>query len=509
MRKISPIPVATAGAALLILAGTVAFATPQQAAVPANPTQQQALDGLEAARLYIQQHPDVAPTTVPPTTTTAPPTTTAASTVPANFTATAGDQKIVLKWAKPLGGTPTGYIYGRNGVDNTGYGPYTSPVQPATTLTMTLDKLINGSTYAVFVEAVYPTGNQRVTLNATPVVPAPTTTTQPPVTTTTAPPATTTAVPTTTTTGPASDRPSGLPWSSGVWASGNATQNQRFVTNVRGGLPLDNILVYTYRNSMAAQNNPSSWWAILPTNFNQATQDLVLGLTTWTSDGAFMTAAQAQGIGTSLCGLDSTPIVRLDWEMNLADGAGDNGAALTASNYTAWVARFRAVATGLKATCPATRIDFNPNHGADQTSGCNSGTYAAPNNCSRRAFQALKDVVDIFGIDRYDAWPPVTASGSGWSAHLTPFNELDESRTYALANGKKWSLPEWGVWITGGHGGGDDPEYIKRYIAYLAAHANDVAYETYFNYPDTWIISDLIDNNPNSRAQYRASVLAQ
>jgi hypothetical protein len=277
---------------------------------------------------------------------------------------------------------------------------------------------------------------------------------------------------------------------------------------VRGGRTIDNFPYHTWRDSIGSQNRPAEWRTILPANFDQTKQNLVLAMTTWMGDGSFMTAAQAQAFGTSACSVDTTPIIRLDWEMNLQDGAGQNGAVLTASNYTAWVARFRAVATGIKSTCPGARIDFNPNHGTDQTTGCNSGTYAAPNNCSRRAFQALKDVVDIFGIDRYDAWPAVTASNSGWTSHLNGYNELDESRLYALANGKKWSVPEWGLW-TGGPGGNDDPKYITNYIGYFAAHAGDMAYEDYFNEPDPYINSDLINSNPNSRAAYRTTILAQ
>lgn len=397
MKKISPWSAAVAVAAVLgIAAGSIAVASSE------TPTQQEALDGLETARRYIEQHPDV---------------------------------------------------------------------------------------------------------------PLPTETTTPPAATTTKPPATTTAVPTTIppttvppTTSPASGNPSGLAWSSGVWANEDRTATQRFINEVRGGRAGDNFLVYTWRNTQASQNSAQMYRDHLPANFNPATQDLVLGLTTWTADGAYTTSAQAQALGTSICSVDSNAIVRLDWEMNLPDGAGANGAVLTASNYTAWVARFRAVSTGLKATCPGIRIDFNPNHGADQTSGCN--TSPASTQCTRRAFQAVKDLVTFFGIDSYDSWPPVTASGSGWNTHLTQFNGLDESRAYALANGKKWSVPEWGLW-TGSNGGNDDPEYIRRYIAYFAAHAADMGYETYFNEPASYINSDLINSNPNSRAAYRSSLLAQ
>jgi len=493
-----------------------------------NPTRAEALAGVTAAKTYVQQHPGDTgeaealagadslnsyinghidptppPTTVPPTT-TAP----AASPLPANVTAVPAANKITLSWSAPTGYSPTGYIYGRSGTDNTGTGPWTSTAQSSALRSVVLDKLIDGQTYTVFVEAVYASGNQRVSRTVVAGVPA---TTAPP--TTTVPPTvipTTTAAPTTappTTTPPVTgNRPSGLAWSSGVWSNGDRTMVSRFKTEVRGGRGLDNLLVYTWRNNFANQNLPSQWKAELPADFNPATQDLVLGVTTWMADGTYLTNAQAKTLGTSVCGVDSNAIVRLDWEMNLDDGAGDNGAELTSSNFSAWTARFNTVALGLKSTCPGIRIDYNPNHGADQTPGCNTSPVST--QCSRRAFQAVKANVDIFGIDRYDSYNPVTASGSGWSSHLSGFNELDESRTYALANGKKWSVPEWGLW-TGGPGGNDDPEYIKRYIAYFVAHSGDMAYETYFNEPNPYIISDLVDHNPNSRAQYKASILAQ
>lgn len=508
MRKISPWSAVAAVVASLALVGGASFALSPAASVVTNPTQQEALDANQTVHNYILAHPDVTASPTPSATATATPTVTptADGTLPSNFSATAGDQNIVLAWATPLSGTPTGYIYGRNGVDNTGYGAYTSGVLPTTTHTVTLDKLLNGTAYTVFVQAVYASGNKQVSATVTPhatVTPSATAT----------PTASATATPTATPTTPPGGNPSGMAWSSGVWTDQDPAAAANFVSAVRGGRALDNILVYTTRSSIATENAPLAWKAALPADFNGVSQDIVLGLTTWTADGAFMTQAQGQTIGASLCSVDATrPIVRLDWEMNLNDGAGSNGAALTSANYTAWVARFNAVATGLKAGCPGLRVDFNPNQGADQTSGCNSGTYAQPNNCSRRAFQAVKANVDIFGVDTYDSWPPVTASGSGWNSHLTAFNRLDESRTYALANGKKWSVPEWGVACNGsgcqwqGNAGGDDPEYVKRYIAYFKAHAADVAYETYFDDPNSYIVSDLINNNPSSRAQYAASM---
>jgi hypothetical protein len=508
MKKISPWTAVAALTASVCLVGTVAFASdPVGSDVIDNPTLQEALDANSTVRNYIEAHPDnPVPTPTPTTTTPTPPvtpTTTPAAdpTLPSDFKATAGDQKIVLSWAKPTLGTPTGYIYGRGGVDAGGYGAYTSDVLPTSTTTVTLDKLVNGTAYPVFVEAVYSSGNKRISATATPKAAA------------TPTPTTTTPTPTTTVTPAPGNRPSGLRWSSGVWNDQTPSETAAFVS--ARGRDVDNVLIYTSRQNQAAQNNPTAWKAGLPANFNGVRHDLVLAVTTWTADGAFMTQAQAQAIASGMCAVDGTrPIARVDWEMNLQDGAGVNGAVLTASNYSAWVARFRTVATALQAAPCDIQVDFNPNYGVDQTSGCNSGTYAWPNNCSRRAFQALKDVVDIFGIDTYDSYPPVTASGSGWNARLTGNNHMEESRKYALANGKKWSVPEWGVACNGsgcqwqGNAGGDDPEYIKRMVAYFAQYASDMAYETYFNEDASYIRSALAQN-PNSQAEYRRSLLAQ
>jgi hypothetical protein len=322
-------------------------------------------------------------------------------------------------------------------------------------------------------------------------------------TTTTPPP--TTAPPTST---PPSTRVSGLAWSSGVWADNNAGNTNNFVTTARGGVNADNFLVYTDRHSFNSQNNPTDWRARLPagTAFNPAKQDLVLALTTWTADNQYMTGAQGQTIGTSLCMVDTTPIVRIDWEMNLPDtGGGQNGAQLTSSNLSSWTARFNAVAAGIKHNCPGARIDFNPNHGPDQTDGCNGST-----NCTRQAFQAVKANVDIYGVDTYDTYPPVKADNSGWGMRLNNPNELDDARKYAIANGKTFSVPEWGVWCVcnpdPSQKGGDDPKYIEDMVNYFHQYAANMAYETYFNETAPYIVSDLVASNPNSRAKYKSLI---
>jgi hypothetical protein len=434
---------------------------------------------------------------------------------PTAFTAVRSSDclSVTLTWGDPTGGAPANYDYQRDGVDNTGFGAYVSDPLPATTHTAVLDKLVPANPYNVAVNALDATGT--VTGTASAAVPACTTSTSTATASPTAsvtPTATATATATATSTATAGGRPSGLPWSSGVWADQDPSQTAAFVSGPRGGANVDNILVYATRDSVAAENNPTEWRQGLPSGFNPVTQDLVLALTTWTGDGAFMTQAQGAQIGTALCSVDpSSPIVRLDWEMNLQDGAGSNGAELTSSNRTAWQTRFIAVATGIKSTCAGALIDFNPNHGGDQTPGC-SGT-----TCTRAAFQAVKSVVNIYGIDSYDSFPPVKADNSGWNNRLTGSNEMQDALNYAVANGKKFSVPEWGLFCSGTSGcainngtdgGNDDPNYAHQMIGFFKANAANIAYETYFNETATYINDDLISHNPNTRTQYRSDLLA-
>lgn len=480
---------------------------------PANPTQAEALAGLGDAQTYIRNHPDVTatptasatPSSSPSSTPSASATTPAAGTVALTVVpSTSGSSgQAVASWSIAAAGRTVDHLQvGRDGTDTTGAGPWNTGSQPATVTTWTFDKLTPGGTYTIAIDVTFTDGSVAHDAKLTTIPAAGST-----------PSATASATASSSpTTSPAGGLVSGMSWSSGVWNDQDASQTAAFTSGPRAGAPVDNVLVYTSRANQAAQNNAAAWRAALPSGFNGVGQDLVLAVTSVTSDGASMTAAQAQAIGTALCSVDGTaPIVRLDWEMNLADG-GNNGADLNASNYAAWVARFGTVADGIHSTCASARFDFNPNHGTDQGAGCNSGTYAWPNNCSRRAFQALKTKVAFFGIDTYDSYPPVTASGSGWNTRLTGNNEMTEAYNYAQTNGKLFSVPEWGVacnvsgcqWA--GNAGGDDPEYVNRMMDFYGSHTAGMGYETYFNEPATYIVTDLIAHNPNSRAAYAAKV---
>ena len=67
------------------------------------------------------------------------------------------------------------------------------------------------------------------------------------------------------------------------------------------------------------------------------------------------------------------------------------------------------------------------------------------------------------------------------------------------------ALCEWGIaFLSDGAGLGDDPLYINNMAAFMKNPANDVAYESYFNYDGT---SDSIltsGRTPNSLAAFKA-----
>ena len=55
-------------------------------------------------------------------------------------------------------------------------------------------------------------------------------------------------------------------------------------------------------------------------------------------------------------------------------------------------------------------------------------------------------------------------------------------RDFAAAHGKKLTYPEWGVIVRDdGHGGGDNPTFIKRMHTWFKANSRDIAYQIYFD----------------------------
>jgi hypothetical protein len=88
-----------------------------------------------------------------------------------------------------------------------------------------------------------------------------------------------------------------------------------------------------------------------------------------------------------------------------------------------------------------------------------TNTYPYPSNCDAACRQTRQQ----------NAW-------NDYSWHLYTI------RDYALARGKKMALPEWGVAIRpDGHGGGDNPGFIRRMHEFIHNPANNVAFHGYWD----------------------------
>ena len=90
--------------------------------------------------------------------------------------------------------------------------------------------------------------------------------------------------------------------------------------------------------------------------------------------------------------------------------------------------------------------------------------------------------VDYIGLDAYDqTWVTPQTPSNAWNVTLFP--ALASAQQFAQEQGKPLAVPEWGVATRDdGHGLGDDPRYVNAMIGWMEDPANNVAYESYFDY---------------------------
>jgi hypothetical protein len=316
-------------------------------------------------------------------------------------------------------------------------------------------------------------------------------------------------------------RPSGLPWNSGVAPEGDAATRLDRVTDFTDfrGLKTDNVVIFPSRESWANLEGDWNYADVLP-DYPAPTPDpdLVVTVPLWPMDGDVDHAGTADDWGKLaeiIAAKDPNAYIRLGWEMNL-DGSYwalryDPTATPPVDNRAQWQTDFVNAVNWMRAKAPGLRFVWNPNKGGDQT---------CDNACSRTVFQAVKGLVDVYGIDSYDSYDPDTGT-TGTNQHVNQY--LGDSLKYAVANGKKFAVPEWGIscnvsvdpdpkkpcqWA--GHGGGDNPQYINDYVGFFAAHAGDVAFESYFDEPGTYLQSSLevTPLGPKAPAAYQADLQA-
>lgn len=193
-----------------------------------------------------------------------------------------------------------------------------------------------------------------------------------------------------------------------------------------------------------------------------------------------------RGLARSLVAMGrGDSIVRLGWEFN-----GD-WYSWAAKDGATWTAAFRRAAQVIKAEAPGVAIDYNGVLGYSHVSGDPLGDLYPGD-----------DVVDIVGVDAYDnEWTHVTDSAT-WQTFLTGRGGLQRWADFAKAHGKQFSVPEWGL---DNKGGGDNPFFIQQMHDWFGGHASALAYESYFDEPDSYIASSLDrGQNVRSAALYRS-----
>jgi len=155
-------------------------------------------------------------------------------------------------------------------------------------------------------------------------------------------------------------------------------------------------------------------------------------------------------------------IIRPGWEMNgswFPWGAGVSGSAAD------FVAAFQHVVGIFRAASPNFRIDW-------------CVAMSSPGEPPTTNFWPGPQYVDIVGMDFYDAWNPgypLTPANEqqGWNDYQNIAYGLNWQVSFAAANQKPLSFPEWGLGV------GDNPLFINYMAAWIATH--NVAYADYWD----------------------------
>jgi hypothetical protein len=266
---------------------------------------------------------------------------------------------------------------------------------------------------------------------------------------------------------------SGLPWPSGAYNPGWSDVNHNAFGTWRNK-PVDVAVTWPARTTwedftnsnpayVAFQNKPfTTVFGIppIPEGVGATMPNCANGSynSRWTTFGNTM---KNMGLGSS--------VIRLGWEFNgnwYAWGGYNNG-----SSPATFAACFRQIVTTVRAVAPNLKFDWNVNRGPTDGFRSTAEVLAAyPGDA----------YVDIVGIDSYSHW-------GDWNTQVSSTNQgLQYWLNFAVAHGKKLSVPEWGMLPHSDGGGGDHPADIQNMWNFFSANAANIAYEGYFNDWETY-----------------------
>ena len=203
----------------------------------------------------------------------------------------------------------------------------------------------------------------------------------------------------------------------------------------------------------------------------------------------FVTLAQAL-----VAAGDADAYLRLGFEFDGNWNAWYAGTPAAEANFAAY---FDQIVTAMRSVAGANfRFVWNPDADAFTASGYNVA-LAYPGNA----------YVNVIGLDAYDqSWASPQTPATAWNDTVLP--ELTAAQQFAAAQGKPLAFTEWGDIIrSDGHGLGDDPLYMTNMLAWMHNPANNVAFETYFDFDASGVNSDLTGGDfPNSLAALKADL---
>jgi len=191
---------------------------------------------------------------------------------------------------------------------------------------------------------------------------------------------------------------------------------------------------------------------------------------------------------------ESTAYLRLGWEF---DGGWFAWSATTPSAEASYAAYFAQIVTAMRSVPGAAfRFVWNPDVAA-----FNDGPYnvalAYPGNA----------YVNVIGLDAYDqSWVSPQTPANAWNQTLLP--SLNLAHNFVASKGEPLAFPEWGLATRAdGHGLGDDPLYVTNMLAFMHNPANNVAYESYFNFDVPGQVDAITDGTfPNSLAAFESAL---
>lgn len=291
-----------------------------------------------------------------------------------------------------------------------------------------------------------------------------------------------------------------MPWTSGIWVGGEPSAARVAAFAEWRGARVDTVTTYpTYKTWDDMRN---SEWSI--TVWNGFAGRLVYGLPLLPDD---KDATYQQVIDGShddvFAGIASLLVdhgrgnsfVRVGLEAN-GDWFRWGAKASTAAEFKA---AFQHVVQVMRAAAPKLTFVFDI--------ACGRGLDGSSSRLAPlTALYPGDDVVDVVGCDSYDSFTARANNDGEWKRALAPPDGagMQDVADFARSHGKKFAIPEWGLTAAGAHGSGDNPYYIGAMHAFFTANAATLAFENYFNEPNTDLDSSLWnpDQNPKAAERY-------